>query len=141
MKEKLEQLQKTFPKIKNIIEEIRQFDRMNSMDFDSESEREYLKFLRIIDLIGEDFKKEVYAVEVIESERGWGSKVDDHMLCLTFEDAKLFKEEFNSKNNEDDVPDYYMYANIIDPKVISLKQYLDIMKTKNKRVWNSVFEK
>lgn len=47
---------------------------------------------------------------VIESERGWGSKIDDWMICQSLEDAKTFEKEFNSKNNESTVPDWYMYA-------------------------------
>jgi hypothetical protein len=51
-----------------------------------------------------------FKVELIESERGWGSKVDDYMVCLTEDDAQEFKKEFNAKNNESSVPDWYMYA-------------------------------
>lgn len=39
-------------------------------------------------------------IPVIESERGYGSKVDDYMICKSVEDANAFIEEFNSKNNE-----------------------------------------
>jgi len=75
-------------------------------------------------------------VPVIESERGWGSKVDDHMVCLTIEDAKEFKEEFNAKNNESSTPDWYMYAdNTTTPMDINDKQY-KLLK-KEKRVWLS----
>ena len=34
----------------------------------------------------------VIKVPVIESERGWGSKVDDFMVCLSVEDANAFIE-------------------------------------------------
>lgn len=54
-----------------------------------------------------------FKVELIESERGWGSKVDDYMICLTEEDAKEFKKEFNAENNKSTVPDWYMYAGSI----------------------------
>lgn len=44
-------------------------------------------------------------VPVYESERGWGSKIDDHMVCLSNKDANDFITEFNSDNNEPSVPD------------------------------------
>lgn len=49
-------------------------------------------------------------VPVIESERGWGQKIDDHMVCLTNEDAGNFSKEFNGKNKPGPTPDWYMYA-------------------------------
>jgi len=47
-------------------------------------------------------------ITVIESERGWGRKVDDYMVCTTQKETLDFKQEFNAKNNKDVVPDYYM---------------------------------
>lgn len=76
-------------------------------------------------------------VPVIESEKGWGSKVDDHMVCLSNDDAKAFITEFNSKNNQPTTPDWYMYADSeIKPHDITDSQmaYLE----KEKRVWWSV---
>ena len=51
-----------------------------------------------------------FRVDIIESERGWGQKIDETKY---FDDANLaykFVEEFNAKNNLDYVPDWYMYA-------------------------------
>ena len=54
-----------------------------------------------------------FKVEIIESERGWGSKVDDYMICLSQQDAELFKEEFNSFNISVTIPEWYMIASSI----------------------------
>lgn len=85
------------------------------------------------------FEEEKYAVvkvPVIESERGWGAKIDDYMICLTNEDAQAFVKEFNSQNNSDAVPDWYMRADsetqIVD---ITKKQFLKLRK--EKRMWLS----
>ena len=52
----------------------------------------------------------LYKVYIIESERGWGTKVDDVKYIDTKENAMMFVREFNSKNNKEVVPDWYMYA-------------------------------
>ena len=71
-------------------------------------------------------------VKVIESEKGWGQKVDDYMVCLTEEDAN----EFNALNGHEVVPDWYMYATN-DYGVIKLGEpQLSYLK-ENKRVWLS----
>lgn len=51
-----------------------------------------------------------YRVELIESERGWGAKVDEVKYFDEEQEAKDFVAEFNARNNEDTVPDWYMYA-------------------------------
>lgn len=51
-------------------------------------------------------------VLIIESERGWGQKVDEVKEFDTREEAEKFCKEYNSKNNEPTVPDWYMYARI-----------------------------
>ena len=51
-----------------------------------------------------------FRVDIIESERGWGQRVDSQRF---FDDANLaykFVEEFNSKNDQAVVPAWYMYA-------------------------------
>jgi hypothetical protein len=53
-------------------------------------------------------------VVIIESERGWGSKVDEIKEFDTREEAKDFVEEFNSHNTEKTTPDWYMVAKIVD---------------------------
>lgn len=75
-------------------------------------------------------------IAVIESERGWGRKIDDWMVCLSIEDAKEFEKEFNSENKESSTPDWYMQVEG-EPKTISLndKQFLKLKS--EKRVWLS----
>ena len=51
-----------------------------------------------------------FAVDIIESERGWGSKVDERKYFPSYEDAYKFMVEFNRKNNLSEVPDWYMYS-------------------------------
>ena len=51
-----------------------------------------------------------YRVEVVESERGWGCKVDSVEEFDTKEEAEAFIEKFNSYNTQEVVPDWYMYA-------------------------------
>lgn len=46
----------------------------------------------------------------MESERGWGQRVDEILKFDTYEEADKYKKEFNSKNNLPEVPDWYMYA-------------------------------
>ena len=53
-------------------------------------------------------------VVIIESEIGWGQKVDEIKEFDNKEEAEKFVKEFNSKNDKDYVPDWYMYAKIID---------------------------
>lgn len=49
-------------------------------------------------------------VEIIESERGWGQKVDDVLEFDTLEEAKDFIKDYNKDNNLSIIPDWYMYA-------------------------------
>ena len=51
-------------------------------------------------------------VVIIESERGWGQRIDEVKEFDTREQAEDFVEEFNADNTEDTVPDWYMYARI-----------------------------
>ena len=51
-------------------------------------------------------------VEIIESEAGWGAKVDEVKVFDTPQLAAEFIQEFNSKNNESTTPDWYMYARL-----------------------------
>ena len=84
----------------------------------------------------------VVKIAVIESERDWGRKVDDWMVCLTAEDAKKFEKEFNSKNTELVAPDWYMQVEG-DPKPIDLtdSQYEALNHSKNGRMWLSSLNK
>jgi hypothetical protein len=55
----------------------------------------------------------VYRVDIIESERGWGSKIDEVKYFDTEQSAKDFCTEFNKGNPPDHVPDWYMVAQYI----------------------------
>jgi len=85
-------------------------------------------------------KNQAVKIPVIESESGWGRKIDDYMVCLTTEDANAFKKEFNSKNTSDTVPDWYMtvegepeLANLTDEQFDKLKE--------DKRIWLSILDR
>ena len=45
-------------------------------------------------------------VLIIESEKGFGSRLDE------VKEAKSFVKEYNAKNNEVVVPDWYMFAKL-----------------------------
>lgn len=51
-----------------------------------------------------------FRVDIIESERGWGQKIDETKYFDDATEAYKFVEDFNSKNNLPYVPDWYMYA-------------------------------
>lgn len=79
-------------------------------------------------------------IAVIESEAGWGRKVDDWMVCQSIEDAYDFRAEFNSKNTGESTPSWYMQVEG-EPEAISLsdKQF-NLLKSES-RVWLSVLNK
>lgn len=76
-------------------------------------------------------------IAVIESEAGWGRKIEDWMVCLSANDAKSFEKEFNSENKSSSAPDWYMQVEG-EPKPIDLtdKQFSKLQE--DKRVWLSV---
>jgi hypothetical protein len=51
-------------------------------------------------------------VAIIESERGWGQRIDEVKEFPSEEEATEFVTKFNAKNNLPVVPDWYMYAEI-----------------------------
>lgn len=73
-------------------------------------------------------------VPVIESERGWDCKIDDHMVCLSIEDAYEFIKEFNAQNTEIRTPDWYMQAEDV-PETITLSEAQYQIVLAEKRVW------
>ncbi len=75
-------------------------------------------------------------IAVIESERGWGRRIDDYMVCLSVEDANEFKKEFNSKNTKYPVPDWYMQVEG-DPMPIDINSKQMKHLKKEKREWLS----
>lgn len=59
-----------------------------------------------------EIKKPVaYRVDIIESERGWGTKVDEVKYFDSEESAKAFCAEYNKTNTASVAPDWYMQAN------------------------------
>lgn len=52
-----------------------------------------------------------YKVEIIESERGWGQRIDEIKYFDSEESAKSFCTDFNKDNNASTAPDWYMVAN------------------------------
>lgn len=54
--------------------------------------------------------KILHKVEIIESERGWGMKVDEVKYFDTKEEAESYCKDFNKHNPTDHVPDWYMVA-------------------------------
>lgn len=59
-----------------------------------------------------------YKVVLIESERGWGSKIDEIKYFDTPEEVGEFVKKFNSYNTQTVAPDWYMYAE--GPKLVKL---------------------
>ena len=51
-----------------------------------------------------------WKVTIIESEAGWGQRIDEIKEFDTGREAKDFVTEFNAENDKDKVPAWYMYA-------------------------------
>lgn len=51
-----------------------------------------------------------FKVQIREYEKGWGSKQDEVKDFHTKEEADKFIKEYNSENNKEVVPDWYMAA-------------------------------
>lgn len=51
-----------------------------------------------------------YQVDIMEYERGWGSRVDESIYFDNEEEARAYVEQFNSKNTGPTAPDWYMVA-------------------------------
>lgn len=56
----------------------------------------------------------MHRVHIIESERGWGQRVDEVKEFETLEEANAYIREFNSYNTSPTVPDWYMVAVLIN---------------------------
>jgi hypothetical protein len=54
-----------------------------------------------------------YRVDIIESERGWGQKLDGTRYFDNEDEAKKFVKEYNAENNLPYVPEWYMYAEYV----------------------------
>lgn len=66
---------------------------------------------------------EVFAVDIIESERGWGRKVDDTLYSIDEEVIKEFTKEYNSKNTKSTTPEWYMIAENIRKEKVDSRTY------------------
>ena len=51
-----------------------------------------------------------YRVDLIEYERGWGSKIDETIYFDNEAEARQYCKDFNAKNTATTVPDWYMIA-------------------------------
>lgn len=52
----------------------------------------------------------LYRVDIIESERGWGQKVDETKFFDSFDSAAAFVESYNADLPDGPAPDWYMIA-------------------------------
>jgi hypothetical protein len=52
-----------------------------------------------------------WRVDIMEYERGWGSRLDESIYFDNEEEAKNYVTKFNSQNTANTVPDWYMVAN------------------------------
>jgi hypothetical protein len=58
--------------------------------------------------------KTAYRVDIIESERGWGQKIDETIYFDNEAEARTYAINYNNKyNNLDYVPDWYMRAEYV----------------------------
>jgi len=55
-----------------------------------------------------------WVVTIVESERGWGRKVDEYRRFATRELAEAFKADYNKDLPDGPAPDWYMQAESID---------------------------
>lgn len=51
-----------------------------------------------------------FKVTVIESERGWGQKVDEVRTFDTYDEAAEFRDRINGKNTSPTAPEIYWQA-------------------------------
>jgi hypothetical protein len=58
---------------------------------------------------------QAFRVDLIEYERGWGSKVDETLYFDNEAEARQYCKDFNAKNTETQVPDWYMVADYAGP--------------------------
>jgi hypothetical protein len=57
--------------------------------------------------------KSAYRVDIIESERGWGQKVDETIYFDNEAEALEYCRNFNSRNTAAVAPDWYMRADCV----------------------------
>ena len=54
-------------------------------------------------------------VVIVESERGWGRRIDERKKFKTRKAAEAFCRKFNAPNKPGQAPDWYMQAEIVEP--------------------------
>ena len=54
-----------------------------------------------------------FRVDIIESERGWGQKIDEIKYFDNEDEARDFVTQYNSKNPPGPAPDWYMQAEFV----------------------------
>lgn len=61
------------------------------------------------------YKGQLYRVDMIESERGWGQRVDDSIYFDNEAEAIQYVKDYNEKYNppQETVPDWYMIAEYV----------------------------
>ena len=52
----------------------------------------------------------MFKIAIIESETGWGQRVDEIKEFNTEKEADNFIKKFNKSNNKKIIPAWYMYA-------------------------------
>jgi hypothetical protein len=54
--------------------------------------------------------KPMWQVNIIESERGWGQKIDETKYFDNEVEARQFVKHYNAQNTAPSAPDWYMYC-------------------------------
>lgn len=54
-------------------------------------------------------------MDVIESERGWGQKIEETLYFDNEPEAREYVRQYNSRNTAKEAPDWYMYAEYLGP--------------------------
>lgn len=58
--------------------------------------------------------QDMYRVDIIESEAGWGSKIDESIYFDNEPEARAYVKEYNQKHNPPgSAPDWYMIAQYV----------------------------
>lgn len=56
------------------------------------------------------YVRKPFKVDIIESEAGWGQRIDETIGFETVRKAENFIKKYNSRNTSKVVPSYYTYA-------------------------------
>jgi hypothetical protein len=55
-------------------------------------------------------KPVAYRVDLVEHERGWGSKIDESLYFDNEDEARNYVQTFNTRNTDLLAPDWYIVA-------------------------------